>query len=61
MEPQCLGQGVVDGGAVIAELLPQRLLDLGLIEKGVRHTGATQTLLRLRDDDIRRGRRGAGR
>jgi hypothetical protein len=34
VEPQRLGQGIVDGGAVITELLPQRLLSLGLVEKG---------------------------
>jgi hypothetical protein len=46
---------------VITELLPQRLLSLGLVEQGVRHPGVTQPLLWLRDSDIRRGRRGAGR
>jgi hypothetical protein len=46
---------------VLAKLLPQRLLILDFLEKGVRYPGATQPLLRLRDDDVGRGQRGAGR
>jgi hypothetical protein len=32
VDPQHLSQGVVDEGVVITELLPQRLLGLGLVE-----------------------------
>jgi hypothetical protein len=46
---------------MITELLPQRLLGPGLVEKGARHPGATQPLLRLQDSDVGRGRRGVGR
>jgi hypothetical protein len=34
VDPQRLGQGVVDRGAVVAKFLPQHLLGLGLIEWG---------------------------
>jgi hypothetical protein len=42
VEPQRLSQGVIEGGAVIMEFLPQRLLGLGLVEKGTQHPGATK-------------------
>jgi hypothetical protein len=45
VEPECLSQRDVEGGAVIAKFLPQRLLDLDLIEKGAQRPGATQPLL----------------
>jgi hypothetical protein len=61
VEPQCLGQGVVEGGAVIMKLLPQRLLGLEFVKKGVQHPWVTQPLLQLRDGNVRCGRRGAGR
>jgi hypothetical protein len=32
VDPQHLSQGIVDEGVVITELLPQRLLGLGLVE-----------------------------
>jgi hypothetical protein len=46
---------------MITELLPQRLLGLGLVEEGTRHPRATQPLLRLRDSSAERRQCGAGR
>jgi hypothetical protein len=36
---------VVERGAVVSELLPQRLLGLGLVEMGRRRAGVTPLLL----------------
>jgi hypothetical protein len=46
---------------VIMKLLPQRLLGLEFVKKGVQHPWVTQPLLQLRDGNVRCGRRGAGR
>jgi hypothetical protein len=43
VDPQRLGQGVVDRGIVVVKFLPQRLLGLGLVEKGGRRAGTMQT------------------
>jgi hypothetical protein len=34
VDPQCLGQRIVNRGAMVPKLLPQRLLGLGLVEMG---------------------------
>jgi hypothetical protein len=56
MDPQRLGQCVVNRGVVVPKLLPQRLLGLGLVEMGCRRAGALQLLLRVRDGNVRSGR-----
>jgi hypothetical protein len=56
VDAQRLSQGIVDRGVVVAKFLPQRLLGLGLVDRGVRCPGAMQQLLRLRDGDGGRGR-----
>jgi hypothetical protein len=48
MELERSGQSGVEGGTVRVELLPQRLLDLGLVERSMWHPGVTQPLLQLR-------------
>jgi hypothetical protein len=58
MDPQRLIQRVVERGAVVAELLPQRLLGLGLIEVGRRCAGVLPLLLRARHGDVWGGQTG---
>jgi hypothetical protein len=48
VDPQRLVQRVVERGAVVAELLPQRLLGLGLTEVGRRRARALLLLLWMR-------------
>jgi hypothetical protein len=52
MDPQCLVQRVVERGAVVSKFLPQRLLGLGLVKVGRRHTCVTPLLLRAHDDGV---------
>jgi hypothetical protein len=59
MDPQCLLQHVVERGALVAELLPQRLLGLGLVKVGRRRAGELPLLLRARHGAIRGGEGGA--
>jgi hypothetical protein len=59
VDPQRLVQRVVERGAVVAELLPQRLLGLRLAEVGWRYTGVLPLLLRTRHDAIWSGEGGA--
>jgi hypothetical protein len=40
VDPQRLSQRIVNRGAVVPKVLPQCLLDLGLVEMGRRRTGA---------------------
>jgi hypothetical protein len=53
VEFERFGQSSVEGGVVSAELLPQCLLDLSLVEQRVWHPGATQSLLQLRRGGVR--------
>jgi hypothetical protein len=47
MDPQGLVQRIVEQGPVVSKLLPQRLLGLGLVEVGRRHTGELPLLLQV--------------
>jgi hypothetical protein len=52
VDPQRLVQRIVERGTVVMELLPQRLLGLGLIEVGRRCTGVLPLRLRARNGDV---------
>jgi hypothetical protein len=52
VDPQRLVQRVVEQGAVVAELLPKRLLSLGLAEVGRRRARVLPLLLRMRHGAI---------
>jgi hypothetical protein len=52
MDSQGLIQRVVERGPVISKLLPQRLLNLGLVEVGWRRTGWLPLLLQARHGGI---------
>jgi hypothetical protein len=52
VDPQRLVQRIVERGAVVSELLPQRLLGLGIVEVGRRRAGVLPPLLRACDGDI---------
>jgi hypothetical protein len=47
VDPQCLGQHVVDRDTVVPKLLLQCMLGMGLVEMGRRRDGVAQPLLRL--------------
>jgi hypothetical protein len=55
VDPQCLGQRIVDRGVVVSKLLPQCLLSLGLVKMGGRHAGMAQPLLRAHDSSVGAG------
>jgi hypothetical protein len=57
VDSQRLVQRVVEQGAVVAELLPQRLLGLGFVEVGRRRAGVLSPLLRARQGAIEGGGR----
>jgi hypothetical protein len=61
VDPQRLGQRVVDRDVVVLKLLPQRLFGLGLVEVSRRRVGTAQPLFQVRDGDIRGGRTSVGR
>jgi hypothetical protein len=61
MDPQRLDQSVVDRDVMVTKFLPQRLIGPGLVEMGRWCAGKAQPLLRMRDGDVRRGRRSVGR
>jgi hypothetical protein len=52
VDPRRLVRRVVERGAVVVELFPQRLLSLGLIEVGRRRAGVLPLLLRARSGAI---------
>jgi hypothetical protein len=58
VDPQRLVQRIVERGTMVMELLPQRLLGLGLIEVGRQCTGVLPLLLRARDGDAWGGQAG---
>jgi hypothetical protein len=58
VDPQRLGQHIVNRGAMIPKLLPLCLLGLGLVEMGRRHASVTPPLLGARYCDIRGGQGG---
>jgi hypothetical protein len=53
VNPQCLGQRIVNEGIVVPKLLPQRLLGLGLIKISRRHADAARLLLPGCDGNVR--------
>jgi hypothetical protein len=59
VDPQRLIQRVVERGAMVTELLPQRLLGLGLVEVGRRRADVVPLLLRARCRAIRGEKGGA--
>jgi hypothetical protein len=61
VDPQRLGQRIVDRDAVVMELLPQRLLGLGLIEVGRRRVRTALPLLWVCNGDVRDRRCGVRR
>jgi hypothetical protein len=56
VDPQHLVQRVVERGAIVSKLLPQRLLGLGLVKMSRRRAGVLLLLLRVRHGDIWGGR-----
>jgi hypothetical protein len=50
-----LSQRDVDRDVVVTKLLPQRLFGLGLVKVGQRRVGMAQSLLWVRDGDVKGG------
>jgi hypothetical protein len=60
LDLQRLVQRIVERGVVVAELLPQRLLGLGLAKVGRWHTDVLPLLLRTRRGAVLSGEDGTG-
>jgi hypothetical protein len=58
MYPQGLDQRIVERGPMVSKFLPQRLLDLGLVEVGRWRAGGLPLLLQTRHGGISGGEAG---